>query len=208
MELSVATAIALMVGWLLLGVARTTIFGAAHLDHRLQARTSIDRLEERLTSDAATAWSIFVPARDVNGAANGDGHELDFVTEDASHRSYWWSYTFDPRAQCITRYAYAPGSPPIAGDTYGDVNGMIAQTFAITDLARPGSDAYDPLFAGMTVRAVDVDYGWGSAAAGGNHVVRVRVRGLGVDRTTFLASATAPSHFTIVVKYTPPPQAR
>jgi hypothetical protein len=55
------------------------------------------------------------------------------------------------------------------------------------------------------VRAVDVDYGWGSAAAGGNHVVRVRVTGLGVDRTTFLASATAPSHFTVVVKYTPPP---
>ena len=95
MEMTVATAIALMVGWLLLGIARTTIFGAAHLDRRLRARTSVDRLEERLTSDAATAWSIFVPARDVNGAANGDGHELDFVTEDASHRSYWWAYTFD-----------------------------------------------------------------------------------------------------------------
>ncbi|MGA8532550.1 MAG: prepilin-type N-terminal cleavage/methylation domain-containing protein [Candidatus Tumulicola sp.] len=204
-EVMIAAAIALVVGWELLALTHATIFGAARLDQRLRARTGADRLEERLTSDAASAWSIFVPTQDVNGAGNGDGHEVDFATEDRSHRSYWWAYTFDPPAKRVTRYAYSPGSAPVSGETYADIDGLTAHTHPITDLSRPSSGAYDPLFAQTTVSAVDVDFGWNPDAAGGNHLVSVRLTGGGVDRTTLLASATAPSHFTVLVKYTPAP---
>jgi hypothetical protein len=201
----IAAAIALAIGWQLLALTHATIFSAAHLDRRLRARSAADRLEERLASDAATAWSIFVPNTDVNGTNNADGHELDFVTEDASHRSFWWAYGYDATAKDVTRYAYAPGSAPVSGETYDDIDGLVARAHPITDLAKPASDAYDPLFAGISVSAVDVDFGWNAAAAGGNHLVRVRLTGSGIDRTMSLASATAPSHFTVVVKYTPPP---
>jgi hypothetical protein len=201
----IAAAIALVVGWQLLALTHATIFNAAHLDQRLRVRSAADRLEERLTSDAASAWSIFVPSDDVNGTNNRDGHELDFVTQDASHRTFWWAYAYDGSVKRVTRYAYAPGSPPVSGETYDGVDDLVARTYPITDLTNPASEAYDPLFAGVTVDAVDVDYGWNAAAVGGNHLVRVALTGNGVDRTMLLASATAPTHFTVLVKYTPPP---
>jgi prepilin-type N-terminal cleavage/methylation domain-containing protein len=204
-ETLVGSAIAVVIGSLLVWLAHGTIFQAAHLDARLVARTSTDRLADRLAADAASAWSVFVPANDVLGASNADGHELDFASEDASHRTYWWAYRYDPAAQCVVDYAYRPGSPPVAGDVYGAVAGFTAQTHAVTDVTDAASDVYDPLFAAATVTPVDFDYGWGAQALGGNHLVRVDVAATGINRTLLLASATAPTHFTVIVDYTPPP---
>lgn len=205
-EAIVAAAIAAILGWQLLALARTTALAASHLDQRMRGRSAADRLEERFASDATTAWSIFVPGTDVNGAKNDDGHELDFVTEDASHRPYWWAYAFDRAAERVTKYAYVPGHPPAAaGEVYEGIANFGARRYAVTDLAKRSSEAYDPLFAGADVTAVEVAYGWNSAATGGNHLVRVRVAAGGVDRVAVLASGTAPSRFTIVVEYTPPP---
>ena len=206
-EVMVATAIALVVGWQLLALAHFSIFGAAHLDERLRGQSAADRLEERLSSDAATAWSIFVPARDLNGADDADGHELDFVTEDASRRSYWWAYAYDAAARRITKYAYSPGGRPAAGETYEGITVFRARTHALTDVTKRSSEAYDPLFAGVDVTDVDLPFGWNPAASGGNRIVRVRFAAAGTDRLAVLASETAPSHFTVVVEYTPPPVA-
>ncbi|MEO6835186.1 MAG: prepilin-type N-terminal cleavage/methylation domain-containing protein [Candidatus Tumulicola sp.] len=204
-EILVASAIAFILGWQLLALAHATVFGAAHLDQRLRARSAAEQLEERLESDAASAWSIFVPDNDVTGANNGDGHELDFVTENASHHSFWWAYDYDAATQRVTKYAYAPGNPPVAGDAYDGLTAFEARAHPITDLAKPSNAAYDLLFAGADVTAVEVPYGWNPAAAGGNRLVRVRLAASGVNRVALLASATAPSHFTIVVDYTPAP---
>lgn len=181
------------------------VLAAAHLDQRLSARSTTDRLAERLSADASSAWSIFVPARDVLGNANGDGHEVDFVSEDASHRSYWWAYEFDARASQVVVYAYAPKTPPSAGDVYSGVSAFSAETHAVQDLADPASDVYDALFAGDVLTPVDVPFDWGGNAVGGNHLVRVRVAAAGIDRTMLLTTGTAPSHFTVVVDYTPSP---
>lgn len=204
-EVVVASAIALTIGALLVWLTHATVLAAAHLDRRLSARSAVDRLAERMAADASSAWSIFVPARDVLGNGNADGHEVDFVSEDASHRSYWWAYDYDARASQVTVYAYAPGTPPSAGDVYTGIDAYSSETHALTDLAVSSSDVYDALFASDTLTPVDVPFEWGGNAAGGNHLVRVHVSAEGIDRTMLLATGTAPTHFTVVVDYTPPP---
>lgn len=205
MEVTIASAIAFTIGALLVWLTHATVLAAAHLDQRLSARSTTDRLAERVSADASSAWSIFVPARDVQGNSNADGHEVDFASEDASHRSYWWAYDFDVRASQVTVYAYAAGTPPSPGDVYTGVSTFSAETHALPDLADPSSDVYDGLFAGDVLTPVDVPFDWGGNAVGGNHFVRVRIAAEGVDRTMLLATGTAPSHFTVVVDYTPPP---
>jgi len=204
-EIVIASAIAFTIGALLVWLSHATVLAAAHLDQRSSARSTVDRLAERLTTDASGAWSVFVPARDVLGNAAGDGHEIDFVSEDASHRSYWWAYDFDARASHVTVYAYAPGAPASPGDVYSGVDTFSAETHALGELANPASDVYDPLFAADTLTPVDVPFEWGGSAVGGNHLVRVHIAAEGIDRTMLLATGTAPTHFTVVVDYTPPP---
>jgi hypothetical protein len=204
-EVIVSAAIAFTIGALLVWLAHATVLAAGHLDQRLRARSSVDRLAERLTADASSAWSVFVPARDVLGSANADGHEVDFVSEDTSHRSYWWAYDFDARASQVTVYAYAPGTPASAGDVYSGIGTFGGETHALTDLSNPSSDVYDALFAGDALTPIDIPFEWGGNAVGGNHLVRVRVAAEGIDRTMLLATGTAPTHFTVIVDYTPPP---
>lgn len=204
-ETLVAAAIAFVIGWQLLALAHALVLGTSHLDARLRARSAADRLEERLTGDAAGAWSVFVPPRDVFGGYNADGHELDFVTEDAAHRTFWWAYAYDGAAQRVTSYAYEPGGAPAPGETFDGIGAFAAHAHPITDLLEPRSEAYDPLFAGSTVTPIEVPFDWNPAARGGNGVVRVRLRGGGAARDALLAAGTAPTRFTVVVDYTPAP---
>lgn len=205
METLVAAAIAFVVGWQLLQLTHATALEAAHFDERVRARGAIDALQERLTADAAGAWSVFVPAADLQGRSNGDGHEIDFVTEDAGHRSYWWAYAYDAAGRRVTQYVYAPGHVPAAGQTYDGIDAFSARTHSIADLTRPQSDIYDPLFAGDEFVPVDVPYGWNARAVGGNHLVHLRLRGGNAVADALLASAGAPTHFTVIVRYTPAP---
>ena len=205
LETLVGAAIGATLGWVLLAIVHAVIFGAAHLDARVNARTAAYRLDDRLASDALGAWSIFVPSSDVLGASNADGHEIDFVTENGAHEQFWWAYSYDAATHAVTRYAYAPGASPSPGDTYESIDGFEARIYPVTDLANPASAIYDPLLAGARATPVEFTYGWNAEATGGNHLVRVRVRGEGIDRTTLLSSGTAPSHFTAIVEYTPAP---
>ena len=207
-ETIVAAAIALLLGLQLLAMTHASVLGARRLDARLRARASADRLEERLIADAASAWSVFVPGAGVRGEPNPDGHEVDFVTEDASHAPSWWAYAFDAASQRVTRYAYVPGGPALPGERFDDLDGLGAHAHPLSDLSRRASGVYDPLFVGASAPDVEVRFGWNPAAIGGNRVVAVRVSGDDIDRTLLLSSATAPSRFTVVVKYTTAPAPR
>ena len=204
-ETLVAAAIALLLGWQLLVMTHALAIGAAHLDGRLRARASADRLEERLISDAATTWSVFVPNIGAGDESNADGHEMDFVTEDASHAPVWWAYAYDRASKRVTRYAYVPGGAVVAGERYDDLDGFTARSHAIADLGKRNADIYDPLFAQASAPDVELHFGWNPAAPGGNRLTAVHLTGDGIDRTLLLASATAPTRFTVVVKYTPAP---
>lgn len=199
-ELLIGAAIAaIVIGALVAFAARLTETTTA-LGSRVQGQSAAERLMERLTTEASGAWAVYVPATDVNGSSNADGHELDFFSEDGSHRPYAWAYAFDPEHRQITRYAFAPRVSPIAGETIAPVDGFTATTITVTQLG-----GIDPLFAGAA--ATPVSYGFDAApsAVGGNALVQLHVSAPGVDRNELLASATAPTTFTVVVEYTPSP---
>ncbi len=193
-ETLVGAAIAVVMIWTLVVMADRLVASAAAANLRLVASANAGRLVERLSSEAASALAVYVPATDVLGAANSDGHELDFSTQDGAHRTYAWAYTFDSAAQTLTRYTLTGGGAPVAGDVLRRIDSFSATTAPVTQLGTPSNPAYDPLFAGAN--ATDVP---------GNRLVAVQVVASGVDRSVLLATEDAPTAFTVVVNYTPSP---
>ena len=204
-EVLVCGAVAAIAMTLLVMLAHHVVHATQHLARRLRATSATQALLDRLQSDAASAWAVWVPAADVLGDDNRDGHELDFFAEDASHRAYAWAYRFDTASGAVTRYAYATGVAPVAGLTYEPIDAFVASTSAANAIADPAAAVYDPLFAAVHVTAYAYDFGTPFGAIGGNAVTHIRILASGNDADALLASATAPSHFTVVVSYTPSP---
>lgn len=73
--------VAAVVAGLVLLLHRTIAAAASFATHR-HAYAMAEDLDDRWDGEAASALAIFVPPRDVLGAANGDGHEVDFFTRD------------------------------------------------------------------------------------------------------------------------------
>lgn len=201
----IGAAIAVFLTLTLLVLAHQAIGTTEHLNARNLAATAADALQERLESDATSAWGIWVPVTDVLGNANADGHEIDFLSQDTSHRIYAWAYRFDAPSATVTRYAYAPGVTPVAGSTYVSLGAFSAQEFAVSALRDPASPFFDGLFAKASVTPYTYPLSGIANAHGGNGLVRVQIGGVGVDIDETFASATAPAGFTIVATYTPSP---
>jgi hypothetical protein len=191
--------------WAVLAFADRAIASGQGLNARMQASTGAAHLVERLGSEASSALAVYVPASDVFGNGNADGHEVDFYAQDGSHRPYLWAYTYDASASSVTCYAIAIGSAPIAGEVVSGIDAFTATAVVANDLSNAASNAYDPLFAGAN--APDVPYAFPGelAATGGNRLVALSLRASGVNRRIMLASADAPTAFTVVVTYTPSP---
>lgn len=204
-EIVVAAAIGAMLLWGMLVLANRTAASAEALDARLYASAGVSHLLERMTSEAASALAVYVPPTDVLGESNSDGHEVDFYAQDASHRSYAWSYTYDAAAKALTRYAFAPGVAPVAGERIASIDAFVASSVAASAISDSQNPAYDPLFASASAR--DVAYAIPSypAAIGGNRLVALQIAASGVDTRALLASADAPTAFTVVIAYTPSP---
>ena len=205
-ETLIGAAIAAVVIGSLVALAGRMAASADRLSARAGAQSRADRLAERMESEAASAWAVFVPPADVLGASNADGHELDFFAEDGAHRPYAWAYRYDAASRTLARYAYAPGVAATRTESLGAYDAFAASgPYAPSALAVPASPAYDPLFAAATVPTVTHTFPALPYAVGGNELVLVHVQAPGVDRTEALASATAPTAFTVVVTYTPSP---
>jgi prepilin-type N-terminal cleavage/methylation domain-containing protein len=204
-ETLVGAAIGVVMIWGLLVLADRMVASASAAGLRVNGSANAARLIERLSSEAASAWAVYVPATDVLGQSNSDGHELDFLSEDGAHRVYAWAYTFDAATKTLTRYAVVPGGTPVAGDVIADIDTLRATPASVTSLGASSSTAYDPLFA--SANAVDVPYTFAAmpSAVGGNRLVAVQIVASGVNRSVLLASEDAPTTFTVVVNYTPSP---
>ncbi len=174
-EVVVGAAIAAFVMWGLLAMAGRLVSAASSLNGRLNAEAGADRLVERLSSEAASAWSVSAP----------DANDLDFYAEDGSHRPYTWTYHYDAAEKTVTRST---------GEVLGSFDSFSASAATVNDLATSGAAAYDPLFAGATATSVP-----------GNALVALHITGSGVDRTELLATGSVPTNFTVVVTYTPSP---
>lgn len=199
-ELVIGAAIAAVVIGALVAFASRLAQTTSALGTRVQSQSAAQRLMERLTAEAASAWAVYVPATDVNGNANADGHEIDFFSEDGSHRAYSWAYSFDATQKAITRYAFAPGTAAIAGEAIGPIDTFAATTVPVTQVGT-----IDPLFAGSSASPVLYRFDASPSAVGGNALVRLQIGASGVNRSELLASGGAPTTFTVIVNYTPSP---
>jgi len=174
-EVVVGAAIGVFLVWGLVVLADRWAFAISNLNARLNSQAAADRLVERLSVEAASAWTVWAPS----------AHEIDFFAEDGSHRPFTWSYAYDPTQKTVTRST---------GEVLTGLDGFDAAAADVTDLANPSAVAYDPLLAGSHATSV-----------AGNALVSLHLLANGVDRTELLASGTAPTTFTVVVRYTPSP---
>jgi hypothetical protein len=174
-EVVVGAAISAFVLWGLVAFANRMVATAASLNGRLVAAASADRLVERLATDAVSAWTVSAPSP----------NEIDFFSEDGSHRTFAWSYRFDPTQQTVTRSS---------GEVFSAISGFVASNADASDLTNPSAAAYDPLLRQSNVTSVP-----------GNAFVVLQLVGTGVSRTEYFASGAAPTGFTVVVQYTPSP---
>ncbi|HEY5256871.1 MAG TPA: hypothetical protein VIJ12_00670 [Candidatus Baltobacteraceae bacterium] len=205
-DLLIGTAIAVMLGALLVALAHAFSGWNALAANTVDAQATIDRLSDRWSASTAGAWAVFVPPDDVCGRANADGHEFDIATQDDLRRPSYRAYLYDAASRRVSEYTYgAPGAAPLAGDVSENVVAFDAHTQPLSTLQRAGDPFYDSLFAKSTIVDADVPVGMGPVALGGNRVTRVHIIVGRVERTVMLASGTAPSSFTVILTYTPPP---
>jgi type II secretory pathway pseudopilin PulG len=204
-ETMVGAAIAAMLLGVLVAGADRLVSWANAANARVAAQAGSWRLIERLSSEAASAWAVYVPANDVLGQSNADGHEVDFFSEDGSHNPYLWTYTYDAASNTITRYTIEAGAPPVAGDAITNIDSFVATPASVTQLGNPASPAYDPLFSGALAPDVPFSFSVMPNATGGNRLVAIQLVASGIDRNVLLASEDAPTAFTVVVTYTPSP---
>jgi Tfp pilus assembly protein PilV len=181
LETLIAAAIGVTMVWGLLVFANRLIAWGNAANQRVNAVANAGRLVERMSSEAASALAVYVPA---------GSNEVDFFAEDGAHRTYTWSYIFDAATSSVTS----------RGEVYTDID-----SFSATPLTVGQLGTYDPLFA--TASATDVPFTFSAmpGAVGGNRLVAVQITASGVDRSVLLASADAPTAFTVVVTYTPSP---
>ena len=202
MSTAIAVAIGLTLATLLHAIAGWGVRAAAATN----AQAALDGLSDRWYAQSATAWSVFTPATDVLKQSNADGHEFDIATVDSQRRPSFRAYRYDAATHMLTEYAYAsPGSTAIAGNAIAHISDFASHTYPVSALADSASPAYDPLFAASHIEDADVAVGLGSAAPGGNRITRIHIAAENQERTVVLASATAPSSFTIILTYTPSP---
>lgn len=206
-EILVAAGCAVLLLGTLVSSIHSMVSWGDRISQRVDAEADLDHLVDRWYADSATAWSIFTPANDVFGKSNADGHEFDLATEDALHRPSYEAYYYDASSQQLLEYTYgAPGGTPTAtGEKSDNITTFTANTYEANELQDTTSPVYDPLFAPSTIVNSDVPLNLGSNALGGNRVTQIHIATALTNRTTILASATAPSSITVILPYTPAP---
>lgn len=181
----------------------------AALAEREGSEASLSALTDRMQAEEDSAWAIFTPPRDVYGKSNSDGHELDFFMRDAQNRAHFWAYCYDQNGRSLQRLVYsAPGASAISdGAPARGISAFFARTYPVTALADSSSPVYSSLYQNATLHAAAVRFGFADQPwiAGGNQITYVRFETHQSARALQLSTQTAPSGFTIALRYTPSP---
>ncbi|TAM78320.1 hypothetical protein EPN44_00575 [bacterium] len=177
-----------------------TLAAAASFALHRHAYAMAEDLDERWDAEAASALAVFVPPSDVLGAANGDGHEVDFFTRDGHGTPFFWTYRYDAAAHTLQRYTYAaPGATAArSGDPLPNVSSFTAAPMAVNAFSEPIFQAHAnvPVTENLGYPGVD----------GGNRVTELHLVTGDDDVTSDLLPGVSPSGFTVVVgTFTPPP---
>ncbi|HVA38664.1 MAG TPA: hypothetical protein VNJ51_13740, partial [Candidatus Dormibacteraeota bacterium] len=199
-ELLIAAGISIAVTAGLVLLLHRAFLGAEALAAHRHAYALAEDLSDRWQAEAASAFAVFIPASDVLGGANADGHEVDFFTRDGQDRPLFWAYRFDASLHVLQRYTYAaPGALAApSGEPLSAVTSFAAATLRV--------DAFtEPIFAGHARAPVTERLGY-PGVAGGNAVTELHLVTSDDAITADVLPGVAPSGFTIVVgTFTPAP---
>jgi len=200
LEVLVAIGIWVALAGALLYAAQGALAAARQATAQQQQYLQLAQLLETLEAEASSALAIYVPVRDVLGADNGDGHELDFYSRDASRAGHFWAYRWDHTAATLQRYTYnSPGEHAVLSDPpHSGIRAFHAYRRAASTLS--------PAFLrGYAARDVAVNFGY-PGVDGGNAVAALTI---GDTRDSFmleLLPGTMTSGFSVVVStFTPSP---
>jgi len=192
-EILVATGVWIVLGGTLLYLTQGLLSDAKLVAERQSAYTELTHLLEVWESEATSSLAIFVPATDVLGFDNSDGHELDFYSRDAARQGHFWAYRWDAKALTLQRYTYsvrggpaAPSDPPVAGIT------------ALSAVRVPASTLSRPFLAGYVPRDVVVNFGYPDVN-GGNAITDVTVASARNRFEIELLPGTMASGFGVIV---------
>jgi Tfp pilus assembly protein PilV len=210
LETAVAVAIVTVTGAFAISAIAAAFRWNTAIAQRTRSETAAATLADRLQADASSAGAIFSPPADAYGSSNSDGHEVDFFVRDAQNRAHFWAYVYDKANRRIQRVLYgAPGDTPAEdGAPFTGIDAFTARTYPVTALQDPESLIYSPLYANANLHAATVRFDPARAwIAGGNNISDVRLRSGNVSRELQLSTQTAPSGFTVLLRYTPSPAA-
>jgi prepilin-type N-terminal cleavage/methylation domain-containing protein len=209
-EILIALALALPVGFALLGITGAGIRAAAAAAANAAASRTMLETVERLDAESHSAAAIFTPPNDLFGGANctaeGDCREVDFFTRDKHGAAHFWAYRYDAAAQSLQRYAYddlSAGGPVnlrASGVSLSGLTSFSARRIPISQIGIPALPGY-------VARDVSVPFGY-PGVAGGNAIVAVDLRNAALALHHELLPRLTATGFTIVVgTYAPQPVA-
>jgi len=88
----------LILGAILVGVVIAVLITMIHVSAATETQDHIVALVDSTTghiiSDKKSAQAIFIPASDVNGASNSDGHAFDLYYQDKNQNGYFFEYCY------------------------------------------------------------------------------------------------------------------
>jgi len=203
-ELLVAMVILVLLLFAVGDAISRTLGNEARDVERIGSSRTTSELGARLREEARSSTAVFVPAVDVNGNANSNGHEVDFFRRASAGGDAFVAYVFDSSSGLVSRveYSKAGGTASIA---HTDVVGSGVAAFS----AVRSPDSSMPGVVG-DVGQVSILYG-NPEVAGGNDVVTVTVQDAAVAgqpaavSEIHLAPKAAPTSLAVVVPIGAPP---
>ena len=216
-ELLVALALFVAVGFALLGVSGTLLRATARSATAAGGSVELEQLLDGLRSDASTSFAVFVPDRDIFGKSNAPSHEVDFYGKDDAGNPVFWAYYYDPNAQTVRRFDYDSAGNVGQADrnsgairtsaqypVFPGVTSFSAQTLEAGDLVGSKNvyaSAIAPLFGRASPQAFPVGFDDGAGTRtdlyGGNTTVELRIATSHGSRLLHLSTAALPSGFSI-----------
>ena len=160
-ELLIAVVLLLLIGFATVGVLQGFTRALADRSTAESGSIALDQEIERMKADAASAYAVFVPLRDVFGNVNalgadtanpGVGHEVDFYTKNDHNVESYWAYVYDAKAKTLQRYDYVPsdsGAP--ATGMFDRMTGVLNTSAHYPALSNVQGFATQTLFANQLV---------------------------------------------------------
>lgn len=111
-----------------------------------ESRQEIDAVSliARWHHESLSATAIYVPASDIQGASNSDGHEFRFVSQDGRGNIISWAYTWDKDSLLLKRFTISSDGQPSPYSNITSVNFLSARVEPASEISPIPLGTYRP----------------------------------------------------------------